>query len=407
MAIAALPDYLRGRDLAQASPGLRFGMYLPVWEPDATTGAPVALVRDGKAEVFRFALPLGAHVHTLRALRARQSALAIALAQQGRLLTAEAVSVSPFATGLGHEHPLENGFAFLDPYGLPYLAGSGVKGVLHAAARELAAGEWGDAQGWTGEAITALFGVGSGSSGDGLGDDEGGQRGALVCWDVLPLITGDKLRVDVMTAHQSHYLQQRTDKKSGDSTSPHDSGQPNPINFLTVPPGSAFSFHVQCDLPRLKRSAVPELAQGDRWQTLVLAALRHAFEWLGFGAKTAVGYGSFKLDEQAQAKQQRDLQAAQKAEAAKGRSPQRNAVAEYEDKMRERVATGFKKAKISSEWYVHARTLAQAAEGADWPADDKRAAADAIEHWLPQVVDGLDMKDVRKKLKLRALRGEA
>ena len=42
------------------------------------------------------------------------------------------------------EHPLENGFAFLQPYGLPYLAGSGVKGVLRQTARLLAENAFGE-----------------------------------------------------------------------------------------------------------------------------------------------------------------------------------------------------------------------------------------------------------------------
>lgn len=50
------------------------------------------------------------------------------------------------------EHLLENGFAFLNPYGLPYLPGSGVKGVLRQAAREV------DKKSWAVEAIIVLFG---------------------------------------------------------------------------------------------------------------------------------------------------------------------------------------------------------------------------------------------------------
>ena len=52
-----------------------------------------------------------------------------------------------------------------------------------------------------------------------------------------------------------------------------------------------------------------------------------------------------------------------------------------------------------------ARALAKAAhEGADWSVDEKRAAAEAIETWLPKLVK-LDIKDERKKLKLSALKG--
>jgi CRISPR-associated protein Cmr6 len=88
-----------------------------------------------------------------------------------------------------------------------------------------------------------------------------------------------------MTPHQSHYYQR--------GETPHESGSPNPINFLTVPPGSEFAFHVQCNRPFLARIA-PGLAKDDRWKALLEAAFVHAFAWLGFGAKTAVGYGAMR-----------------------------------------------------------------------------------------------------------------
>ncbi|MEZ5643333.1 MAG: hypothetical protein R3E70_15105 [Burkholderiaceae bacterium] len=50
--------------------------------------------------------------------------------------------------------------------------------------------------------------------------------------------------------------------------------------------------------------------------------------------------------------------------------------------------------------------MAKAAhEGADWSADDKCAAAEAIESWLPKLVQ-VDIKDERKKLKLSVLKGQ-
>ncbi|WP_310461256.1 type III-B CRISPR module RAMP protein Cmr6 [Sphaerotilus sp.] len=306
MAIAAVPNYL-GRDFSTASPGLRFGMYLPLWGEDRRTGELVWETKDYKYEIrgqdrierrlphenkvdaIRQALKLTpSDVATMRALQTRQSALALPLIDAGNLLVAEALAVAPFTTGLGNEHPLENGFAFLNPYGLPYLAGSGVKGVLRQSARELASGAWGDAQGWDDAAIDALFGH--------VCDDEDGlQRGALTCWDVIPQLAGDALQVEVMTAHQSHYHQQ--------GQNPHESGSPIPINFLTVPPRSGFVFHLQCDVPFLQRIA-PDLAQDRRWQVLLNAALAHAFAWLGFGAKTAVGYGAMADDPAARAQRE-------------------------------------------------------------------------------------------------------
>ncbi len=330
MAVAAVPAYL-GRDFSKASPGLRFGMYLPLWGIDRRTGEINWETRDHKYEVrgqdhverriphenkgdaLRQALSLTANdVRCVDALRGRQSALALSPGIAQSVLTLDARSVAPFATGLGNEHPLENGFAFLNPYGLPYLPGSGVKGVLRQAARELASGEWGDPRGWTEDAITHLFGL---ESDDG---DKTHQRGALSFWDVLPQLEGGVLQVDVMTPHQSHYYQRR---KGEPIVPPHDSGQPNPINFLTVPPGSRFTFHVQCDLPFLQRLAAP-LAEEGRWQLLLQGAFEHAFAWLGFGAKTAVGYGAMTEDEQARARREAEraevaAQAAAQAEQAR------------------------------------------------------------------------------------------
>ena len=51
----------------------------------------------------------------------------------------------------------------------------------------------------------------------------------------------------------------------------------------------------------------------------------------------------------------------------------------------------------------HTRARALAAEAIGWSHEERVAAADAIEEWLPKVVK-VDLKDERKKLKLAALR---
>ncbi len=348
MPVAAVPRYL-GHNFDSASPGLRFGLFLPVWTERSDQerqvrgraarrsreGSEVKLIleQQGMDAAIRFLLQRdrnrlpalwekddsGARaawskVSSLNApdktrmqkLAARQQALGD-LVGAAALLRFEAKSISPFTTGLGNEHPLENGFSFLNPYGLPYLPGSGVKGVVRRAAEELASGDWGDSRGWSAE---RQYSVSLSSNGMPSEDEkriplsmfdvlfgketEGGEkehfRGVLAFWDVIPLIAGDKLLVEIMTPHASHYYQQRP---AAGSTSPHDSGQPTPIQFLTVPPGSTFTFHVACDTARLVRVA-PELAENGRWKKLIEAAFEHAFQWLGFGAKTAVGYGAME-----------------------------------------------------------------------------------------------------------------
>lgn len=345
MPIAAVPDYL-GKDFSQASVGLRFGLYLPLWtsrkdqeslvnersQKGSTEGREVAsllkqkgmdaaishlqglqrnplarLWQKNKADnqaVWNSVTELSPDDKlVLKGLRHRQGKIAEGLPLES-LLRLQASSTSPFSTGLGNEHPLENGFAFLNPYGLPYLAGSGVKGVLRKAAKDLASGDWGDNSAWgqgsdTWRPIDALFGVESDTP------DSPHLRGALSFWDVLPEIRGDRLAIDVMTPHQGHYYQQSEKENTGKSASPHDSGQPIPVYFLTVPPGSTFTFHVQCDLRHLAHLA-PSLVTDARWKTLLQMAFEHAFAWLGFGAKTAVGYG--RLDSDARVEQRKQAE---------------------------------------------------------------------------------------------------
>ncbi len=90
----------------------------------------------------------------LRALEERQRALI-----KGDQWWKKAVLISPLATGLGNPHPVENGFAFLPPYGIPYLSGSSVKGVLRRACEEIALfSDSSSDGGWRLSHVWALFG---------------------------------------------------------------------------------------------------------------------------------------------------------------------------------------------------------------------------------------------------------
>lgn len=154
---AALPSYMdKHLDNQDIPPGHRFGLYFPVWQDDwkkADSEKTTALKKATSLPHTSFILA--------EALRQRQQAIAL---KNDDLRYFPAVSTSPFMTGIGNEHPLENGFAFLNPYGLPYLPGSSIKGVLRAAAEELALGLYGDTEGWDMLAVWWLFGFEAGSA---------------------------------------------------------------------------------------------------------------------------------------------------------------------------------------------------------------------------------------------------
>jgi CRISPR-associated protein Cmr6 len=333
MTQAAVPKYLDS-DFRTAPPGHRFELYFRGWEanwrkPQSSLNAFKAIGDNPPPVVQRIT----------SALRARQMAL-----ESPDSASFGAISSSPFMTGMGIEHPLENGFAFLKPYGIPYLPGSSVKGVLRRAAEELALALFGESlDGWNILHVWSLFGFEASSvylakpdhyakqapdlqseaerwrkayaehietldkaeanafierltgrqspdpldwlrtlSSDGGRLDALGNRGALMFSDVFPLMPNSQMGVDILSPHYGDYYQ-----KGG---TPNDAGSPVPAMFLTVPEKSEFLFSVQRD-PSLLPASLQET-----WIEKTEALFQYAFDWLGFGAKTAVGYGVMEED---------------------------------------------------------------------------------------------------------------
>lgn len=436
MPVAAVPAYL-GKDFKQASPGMRFSMYLQVWGVDHETGertwgtedarrevrGPTKQARQVKSNNKASALQEALHLNRndsdcLSALADRQQAIFDASCQPNNGMTLDARATAPFTTGLGIAHPLENGFSFLSPYGLPYLPGSGIKGVLRQAVRELASGDWRDAEGWpqptdfpwpgggentpTLTLLDVLFGRES-NAGDG---DH--FRGVLTVWDAIPRLKNHHLKVDIMTPHHQGYFQK--------GEPPHENDSPLPIQFLTLAPGTGFTFYVQCDTHRLARVS-PALTEDNNWQTLLEAAFQHAFEWLGFGGKTAVGYGAMEKDENRQQERQEAQERAAREKRQQGeRAAEEARLAALSPEERERehkrdTIAAFAKAVDAAlqDDYTPGGTFDDSRSGflnnvTEWPDADLRAdAADVLERTL-----SLTSKKKKKKLKaaINTLRDE-
>lgn len=163
---------------------------------------------------------------------------------------------SRFVTGLGRNHPVENGFVWHPTLGIPYLPGSSIKGLTRAWA-ELKLGDKKHPD------ITCLF-----------GDSE--SSGCICFLDAVP-IKPVCLEADVMTPHYAGWTR---DEPPGDWLSP------TPIPFLVMAAGTKFLFGI---LP-LSRAADSQLNTVFHW-------LCSALELSGAGAKTSVGYGRFCKDE--------------------------------------------------------------------------------------------------------------
>ncbi len=169
-----------------------------------------------------------------------------------------------FVTGLGREHPVENGFAWHHGLGVPYLPGSSIKGILRTWAEERT--DLNQHEVWR------IFGP---------IDNKANEKsiGSILFFDALPA-EPVKVQSDVMTPHYApYYLPQ------GDPQPPGDWFDPLPILFLTVAPGQPFFFALA---PRR-----PDCRENMQDCMLVLQWLEEALAGIGAGAKTAAGYGRF------------------------------------------------------------------------------------------------------------------
>ncbi len=174
-----------------------------------------------------------------------------------------------FATGLGLNHPIENGMTWHHTLGVPYLPGSSFKGLVRAWVEQWLEHSKDD--------INRIFGSQE------MGNNESPTgAGSIIFFDALP-VAPIQLAADVMTPHYQKYY-------SG-SEAPGDWQDPNPIPFLTVDAQQVFLFALA---PR--EIDIAEENQSDLEK--VLQWLDQALQNLGAGAKTAVGYGRFERCEQ-------------------------------------------------------------------------------------------------------------
>lgn len=196
-------------------------------------------------------------------------------------------TVSSFVSGLGRAHPVENGFAWHYVFGVPYLPGSSVKGMVRAWVTQ-----WKDV-----EEATRLRILGPPSPVPGIAPSS--RVGAVVFLDAIPT-SPVELGADVMTPHYGAYYQ------SGEV--PGDWMSPTPIPFLVVKEGATFRFAVAPRQP--EENSHEDCTTACSW-------LKEAVAWIGVGAKTAVGYGRMRVDEGAGRKREQERTERRKASARK------------------------------------------------------------------------------------------
>jgi CRISPR-associated protein Cmr6 len=262
-----------------ANQGLLFDKFASGWQKQGTT-FEFDKAGEPKGQWLRnFASKIAGDKTLLTEACTRQRNLVEKMGGKTMLLT----NTSRFITGMGREHPLDNGFTWHHTLGVPYLPGSSLKGVLRAWYREN--GTWDEAKEKWGiwnpntrrmeddKAINQLF-----------GSQEKGV-GQFILLDILPS-KPPQLVVEIMTPHYGDYYRDYQDKNG--QKAPGDWLSPNPITFLAVEAGQSWQLAV---LPGPSRRSINSEDINN-----LQSELLKAFAWLGAGAKTAIGYGRFEQD---------------------------------------------------------------------------------------------------------------
>ncbi len=181
----------------------------------------------------------------------------------------EYITTGPFITGMGLSHPVENGFLWHHTLGVPYLPGSSIKGMIRAWAAEWEGADTKD--------IGRIFGRNDKAAG-------GAAAGNIIVFDALPTAPVE-LYVEVITPHTGDWRITDTPQNSP----PADWVSPVPIPFLAVKQGAKFQFA----LAARKGASNSDLKKAYEYLELAL-------EWIGAGAKTAVGFGRFMTEKKIQ-----------------------------------------------------------------------------------------------------------
>lgn len=305
--IVPLPEAVRRLVSQNTHPGLMLDKYVASWDPTADSGKLSERVQKPavqKVVELSNSPPPGIDYS---ALLGRWQEVTKARGA----VRFQAETVGPLTLHLARASALENAGICLHPiYGFAYLPGTGLKGMARAYAETLwlpaqLGPDWPSASDdqWN-AALDKLEGV--------FGyvpsiepapptwqqmselaralDRRRKQRnkllppaarshcGQIVFFDAWPT-TWPRLIVDILNNHHPSYYR--------DAEPPGDWDNPVPVYFLAVPAGQQFSFALakrRCDVP----GDLLDLAQ--QW-------LAGALGDQGAGAKTATGYGAFKLPE--------------------------------------------------------------------------------------------------------------
>ena len=292
-----------------------------------------------------------------------------------------------FVTGMGNSHPVENGFSWHPTLGVPYIAGSAVKGLVRAWV-ELNEDKLADPD--RAARLKSWFGTET-------KEEVAEQTGDFIFFDAIPE-QRPSLIADIMTPHMGDWY---SDGAKGNPNNPKavpaDWHEPIPVTFLAVK-HAQFIFSIA---PRKVYLDASQKTHQDAQLSAVFEALEQALEWLGAGAKTGAGYG-YMTQNGDYAKEMDEILTKYNAELAKQTmSVQQQAIAKVRENFTEKQKLKNHKETLSGSLYNSFNTLVKEVKGATegvWSDQDKKDLRELGEELLRFV--GANNKKIKEVLAL-------
>ncbi|WP_243189977.1 type III-B CRISPR module RAMP protein Cmr6 [Clostridium faecium] len=198
----------------------------------------------------------------------------------------EGITSYRLVVGLGNPSVTETSMTLHNIYGIPYIPGQALKGVVRSYFLQL----YSNIEKNEFNKITIdnkkydfkkmykwIFG-------EDISEDDN-NKGNLIFFDSFPTskITVER---DIMTPHYTDYYENGKD--------PIDIFEPNPISFYTVK-DTKFNFMFALSKKEINISE-DEFIDYKNFKSFILELIQNAFEEHGIGAKTSIGYGYFNID---------------------------------------------------------------------------------------------------------------
>jgi CRISPR-associated protein Cmr6 len=278
-----------------------------------------------------------------------------------------------FVTGTGYPHPVENGLLWHKTYGVPYLSGAAVKGLVRAWVEE-----WQefDSEEARKHCLFSWFG-----SDDKIPEkqSQASQAGDIIFFDAFP-VQAVQLKTDIMTPHYGDWYSEGGKIKNVANQPekiPADWHNPEPHPFLVVDNKTPFLFSValrpRSDL--IKNKTEDEIKAESK---KVMVCLTEALKWLGAGAKTATGYGQIPFDQKVHHDIEKELRRAWDKKAEEHRKIEEQRL--FEEQLKDLTS-------------LEQQTYFKQIRDENWQ-DDKNAfwQAGRVEKWLDELETKPDLK---------------